>query len=515
MGGAVLEVERKYDVPERASMPTLVGVVPGAVVDPVTVRELVATYLDTPDLRLRATSTTLRHRSGDDDAGWHLKLPARDGRLEVRVDGDLPPGAPPDVPAELRALVRAVARTAPLEPVAELRTRRTVHALRDDAGRLLVEVVDDEVSAVLLADGSVERWREWEAELASADAGGDALLDAVERALLAAGARPSRSASKVGRVLERHPRAQAAPWWRPPAQEGRGGTAGDVVRAHLAGQVAELTRLDPRVRRDEDDAVHRMRVTTRRLRSALTTFRPLLDRSRTDPVRAELRWLAAVLGGARDAEVVHARVRALLAAEPPELVLGPVVQTADDLLGRRYRLQHEEVVRTLDGDRYLALLDALDGLVETPPWRPRAHRSAGDVLPRLVGRAYDRLDAGLARARPLSGPEQEEALHTARKQAKQVRYACEAVAPVFPRARQLAKAVTALQEALGDQQDSVVVREVLRELGAMSSRAGRNGFTFGRLHALEQLRGSPGADGTGWQELWQRAGRRRLHRWTR
>ena len=54
--------------------------------------------------------------------------------------------------------------------------------------------------------------------------------------------------------------------------------------------------------------MHKMRVGTRRLRSALATFRPLLDRAVTDPIRDELKWIAGELGGARDAEVLRERL---------------------------------------------------------------------------------------------------------------------------------------------------------------------------------------------------------------
>ncbi len=56
--------------------------------------------------------------------------------------------------------------------------------------------------------------------------------------------------------------------------------------------------------------VHQARVTCRRLRAALGTFRPLLDPDVTGPVRDEIRWLGRALGDARDAEVVHERLRA-------------------------------------------------------------------------------------------------------------------------------------------------------------------------------------------------------------
>jgi CHAD domain-containing protein len=87
------------------------------------------------------------------------------------------------------------------------------------------------------------------------------------------------------------------------------------------------------------------------------------------------------------------------------------------------------------------------------------------------------------------GAAQDELLHEVRKDAKASRYAAEAVRGVFGKpAARYAAAVAELQESLGDFQDGVVTRAVLRELGAQGSRAGQNGFTFGRLHALEQVK---------------------------
>jgi CHAD domain-containing protein len=93
--------------------------------------------------------------------------------------------------------------------------------------------------------------------------------------------------------------------------------AGDVVAAYLREQTAAVLAWDPRVRLDEGDSVHKMRVATRRMRSALRTFRPLLDEAAVADVGTELRWLAAELGTVRDGEVLHARLRAAVDALPP------------------------------------------------------------------------------------------------------------------------------------------------------------------------------------------------------
>ena len=69
------------------------------------------------------------------------------------------------------------------------------------------------------------------------------------------------------------------------------------------------------VRLDAPDAVHKMRVATRRLRSALTTFKALFAADVVRPLRDELKWLAGELGAARDAEVMRERVRKAVEAQ--------------------------------------------------------------------------------------------------------------------------------------------------------------------------------------------------------
>ncbi|MDP3968998.1 MAG: hypothetical protein Q8Q02_12025, partial [Nocardioides sp.] len=46
----------------------------------------------------------------------------------------------------------------------------------------------------------------------------------------------------------------------------------------------------------------------------------------------------------------------------------------------------------------------------------------------------------------------------------------------------------ALQELLGEHQDTVVARTVLGEIARHAHQAGEDTFTFGRLHALEEAR---------------------------
>ena len=482
------EIELKYDADEDVALPDLGGV-PGvsSVQEPLE-QALVATYFDTPDLRLAAARTTLRRRTGGPDAGWHLKVPLGGGdRQEIR----LPLGrATRTVPAALLGPVRAIVRDHKLVPVARVSTNRAAHRLTDSAGVVLVEVSDDRVTAqALRPEGPVLAWRELEVEIVDADPsdGGRELLARVGDQLVTAGAHPADGPSKLARVLgDRVPK-------RPPALEGAlspQAPAGAVVGMHFAEQVKALQTQDPRVRRDESDSLHKMRVATRRLRSALATYRPLLDRQVTDPLRSELAWLAGVLGAARDAEVMHDRLMAVLREEPAELVRGPVLSRVDTELTGRYRTAHDAVLVELDGKRYFRLLNALDALVADPPFLAPASGTAGAVLPKRVAKVWKTL-RNLAQAadEAPTAQEREHLLHEVRKTAKRARYAGESLVPAFGApAGAFAKRVTELQEVLGTHQDSVVTRALLMELTDAAVGAGEDTFSYGRLHALEQTR---------------------------
>src|ERR1041384_1790615 len=63
--------------------------------------------------------------------------------------------------------------------------------------------------------------------------------------------------------------ARAGPAPPPAPRPSRSATAGEVVVAYLRLQAQELRSLVPAVRADDYDAVHQMRVATRRLRATL------------------------------------------------------------------------------------------------------------------------------------------------------------------------------------------------------------------------------------------------------
>jgi CHAD domain-containing protein len=268
------------------------------------------------------------------------------------------------------------------------------------------------------------------------------------------------------------------------------------------------------VRLDAPDAVHKMRVASRRLRSALTTFKPLVSADVARSLRGELKWLAGELGSVRDAEVLRDRVRTTLEAEGDVEKAEAAATVADAELSDVYRAAHDRVLDELDGKRYHALLTALDGLVTSPPLTERAVAKAGKSLPRLVARSYTQVRRIVEEADAMpEGAEREELLHDARKAAKRARYAAESVSQIFGAdAVAFAKALEAVQEALGEHQDSVLARERLRDLARHTSSIDA-AFLYGRLHALEEA--GERQSQRHFDAAWKAAGRKSLHRWLR
>jgi CHAD domain-containing protein len=275
---------------------------------------------------------------------------------------------------------------------------------------------------------------------------------------------------------------------RPP----RSAPAGDVVLAYLRLQAHELRSLEPAVRADEYDAVHQMRVATRRLRATLRSFGRVVPRAETAHLADELKWLGRLLGTARDDEVLSAHLRDALRPVPAELVIGPVQARVQGHFAPRRAAGHAAVTEALDSPRYAELLTELDLLTAGPLDGPQVGPKAGDparkVLPRAVRKAYRQAARRMRHARRTpSGPARDVALHQARKSARRARYAAEAAALTSGKpARRFAKQMKKVQSALGEHQDSVLARQAARDLGIGAHLAGENAFTYGLLYEHER-----------------------------
>lgn len=474
-----LEIERKFDIAQDAPLPALGGVVQ---VGEAREHRMRAVYLDTVDLLLVRNRITLRRREGGPDEGWHLKLPQGSARLEVHAPLGDGPGRTRVPEGHVAAAAEALPEGLPtgaagaLVPVAVLRTVRVEVDLLDDAGRVVAQLCDDLVTA--LPAGTT--WRELEVELVQ-PTGDIEVLDRIAEVFLAQGVRPASSPSKLSRALGDRPE-------RVESRHRLSGKdrAGDVVQAYLAEQLCVILGREADLRVDAPDSVHKSRVATRRARSALRTFRRLVDREVTDPLRAELKWWGEVLGAPRDAEVMLERVMEELTSVPADLVRGPVAARVQSELGGRHAAAHAALVEQLDSERYLALVDALAYLVADPPWRGRARRHAEDVLPPLVEKAVDRAVEERAAAADLEGDARLHQLHEVRKRAKAVRYGWETLAPALGVAAQdSAEAWERVTEHFGGMQDAVVSIEHLRHLLAAAEEAGEPLLTYGVLIGRE------------------------------
>lgn len=458
------EIERKFAVVDSTVSPSFDGLSAVGRVEQLPVAHLDAVYFDTPGHDLAAHKITLRRRTGGTDAGWHLKLPAgADSRTEVRLPLT---GARESVPEELRDIVLAIVRDRPLQPVARIETERTVSMLYGPDDTELAEFCDDRVTAT--AGESLQNWREWELELASGTTSGADVLDRLANRLFDAGAKPAGHGSKLAKVLAAA-RGGDAP---PPSPEPT-----DKVHRAIAAHVSELIDWDRAVRADTFDSVHQMRVTIRKIRSLLQESGNLGDR---EWVLEELKLLAAVLGTARDAEVLAQRYDDALKGLAPELVRGQVRERLVDGSQRRYQSGLRRSLAAMRSERYFRLLDALDAIVVDNTQPVTADE---DAQPVTVGGAYRRVRKSVRRAEAAEAAgaeDSEEALHRIRKGAKRLRYTAAAMGE-----SKVADCAKDIQTLLGDHQDSYVSRGHLVQQAEAAHAAGEDTFTYGILYQQE------------------------------
>lgn len=450
------EREVTYDVDEGWAVPDLGGLLPTGGRLATATHRLSAVYYDTEPALLRPLGITLRRREGGPDAGWHLKTPAFDGRTEVhsRARGTA-------VPTALTRRVAGIVGGRRLSPVATIDTTRRTVQLLDAQGELVLEVADDHVAGAHTGRADEQMlWREVEIELGPA--GREPDLQAVATVCERAGARPAAQQRKINHVLGE------------PADVGVGGHAG-LVATYLREQCRALLVGDARLRDDPDpDPVHRTRVAVRRLRSTLRLFPHVLALSEPerDRIDGELRWLGGLLSPVRDADVLGVRLDRELDRLPEVDVVGPVRDEVHQALSDDRATGLSALRDARDGERYRRLLGTLAIWFLTSPVRDGAR-----VRPRRVLRRADRtLRRRIARSSDGAG------LHQARKAAKRLRYAAEALTPGVGSARRVARQAKRRQSSWGEHQDLAVAAAFLRRRADPSTTPPvRSGFTYGVL----------------------------------
>ena len=538
-----LEVEAKFAVAESIQLPELTRLSGVDHIAETRKHALSAIYYDTEDLRLTHAKITLRRRTGGNDDGWHLKIPGAQGRTEIHAELGEPVDGRYEVPAELLREVRSVVRNHALEPIAQVDNNRTELVLADAQGKAVAEFCDDHVTAFsFLPGGGQQSWREWEVELAGDLPGtkdGSRFIREATSLLIGAGARVSASPSKLKTALGDS--IDSAPL--PPAlahSNVEPDSAAVAVVTALKANRDKLVDYDPRVRRNEWDSVHQMRVATRELRSHIQTFHGIVVGPEIERIEAELKQLASILGVARDAEVVEERWLNLLASEDSNTLDDATREHISHDMGTAFRRAHRHVVAALDSDRYLALLDSLDQFLANPPVaedselefseaddaavissvtpaEPTAESAAEDsqkpakkdeephdmdtVMALHLNEAYKKLVKRHEKAvknwdnLELTLHERENYFHDMRKAAKKLRYAAEAAGSATNlKTKNLYKACKDMQSVLGDFQDSVTSRDKLLELANTARRRGEDTFGYGLLYQRERAIGLEALD---------------------
>lgn len=239
----------------------------------------------------------------------------------------------------------------------------------------------------------------------------------------------------------------SAPAKAEPVPVRRGMTVAEGFATIVANCVRHYRLNEPLVIEIRDvEALHQVRVAMRRLRSAISLFRPAMRDDGFDQIRGELRWFTAELGDARNLDVYLERE---LAAEDRKL-----------LEGRRDGA-YDRAIAAMSSPRFKALMLELASWSAWGDWRRTS--KARSRLARFVNRRIDRLWSGVSAARGL-GRMSGEDRHRLRIQVKKLRYALEFVAALHSRERKRQRkfgaALERLQDELGLSNDIVVARSL-------------------------------------------------------
>jgi len=264
----------------------------------------------------------------------------------------------------------------------------------------------------------------------------------------------------------------------------------------------------------DPEALHDMRVATRRLRAAFRVFRAAYDPAVLAALDSEVRWLAGLLGRVRDSDVL---TDALSAYEQAHT--GGKRASLAWLLAEVYAARAAERVALVEGlrsPRYGALKGAMVAILGDDSGSPDAQTAD---LRRHAERAIRRQlkslrKAGRAARAGFAHPQgNEERLHALRIAAKRLRYTMEFFADLFPPDLQAAiAAATAVQDHLGAMRDAQLqtawVAKVVRqaERSDAEKRAARGLLRHLQRRQEEELRAAAAA----YQALVSKESRRQL-----
>jgi CHAD domain-containing protein len=497
-----VEIEAKYAVADPAVFATLLELVAvdGYALRPAGERRLVDHYLDTArrDLLRGGYSCRLRETPGSERWMVTVKAVARAASAvhrreehECEIGRYGPPDEWPDGPA--REIVARLAKEQALAELFVLRQHRVLRGVERD-GRAVGELSLDTVEL----DVGGRRTVTHEVEIELAREGTEDDLRAIGAGLAAFKLEPE-PASKFERALAAldgsRRRKRKSPDVRaeePLAEAGRKilGFHFERMRASEAGTLEG----------GDIEALHRMRVATRRQRAAFRIVAPQFRRKAIEAFRDELKTAADRLGTVRDLDVL------IEAAERHRASLGPADAKAfrpvlDDWRERR-RAARDEMVAYLSGDEYRAFTERYGAFLSTPgagvkeaaPGDPPEPRLVRHLLPAAVWEHYGNLRA----YESVLDWASLETVHALRIEGKRLRYLLEFFRDVLgPGLDPAIEALVALQDHIGELHDAEVTSDLLREFLTHGAQASMDPAVAGaakrylkaeqaRLRALER-----------------------------
>lgn len=254
-------------------------------------------------------------------------------------------------------------------------------------------------------------------------------------------------------------------------------SVGGLVGVALAKGARRLEKSVGMVENSEDDAIHQVRVSCRRLRSDLKLFRKLLAGDWATELRADLAALAQACGEARDLEVIAALVRETATSEDNQEHVDTILTTLTLGLERAAARSAEVVL----GDSTKALLTTIDAVAAAPDLNSKAEKPCSEVLPQLLQSATEKFTQAADKLKPWTSDDD---WHEVRLLAKRVRYAADTSAAVLgDEARTTAAHAATYQELLGQHQDHCAAADALTAMAvdAAAQDDPELSFTLGRL----------------------------------
>jgi inorganic triphosphatase YgiF len=450
---------RTADIPHLRRHPAILNAITGK---PVT-RKLTSIYYDTPQLALLDAKISLRVRRMS--GGWFQAVKGAGhslSGLHQRMEWeDIIAAGHPDFskitePALTRIFDDEALRAA-LAPIFQTEVRRTEWQLAWENGDQVELALD--VGELVIGDRR-EPIQEIELELKAGHTG--RLFD-LALALQQTIPLELENVSKAQRGY-----AYYRP--QPPAiLKARSIRLEPDMRAHAALKqiawecITHLQGNQDMVLHGEDiEGVHQMRVALRRLRSALSVFRPVAGRESQAEISAELRWIANVLGAARDLDVFITQSLPPLLTQLPE---HPGLLQLRDKAAILQLQAYAAVREALCSQRYHRLLLTLGAWLENEHWRtgnPEASLSAIHVAETVLSKRYKQLGKHGRRLMHMHPEER----HATRIAAKRLRYAAEFFASLYPESRTqgFLRALNKLLGMLGILNDITVSDHVIQRM---------------------------------------------------